>query len=86
MFPDDGLPSNVCPKCVHQTNTAYEFKKKCEASDSKLRVHLCKMQDFQVILQFRSWEIFFWTRTQADLRLLGMYIAMIEPSTVAAMN
>jgi hypothetical protein len=50
MFPDDGLPSNVCPKCVHQANTAYEFKKKCEASDSKLRVHLGKMQDFQVIL------------------------------------
>jgi hypothetical protein len=49
MCPGDGLPSNVCPKCVQQANTAYDFKKKCEASDSKLRVHLCKMQDFQVI-------------------------------------
>jgi hypothetical protein len=50
MFPDDGLPSNVCPKCVQQANKAYEFKKKCEASDSKLRVHLNKMQHVQVIL------------------------------------
>ncbi|XP_069693602.1 zinc finger protein 501-like isoform X2 [Periplaneta americana] len=49
MCPGDGLPSNVCQKCVQETNTAYEFKKKCEASDCKLRVHLRKMQDFQCV-------------------------------------
>ncbi|KDR15514.1 hypothetical protein L798_10580, partial [Zootermopsis nevadensis] len=49
MCPGDGLPNNICPKCVEQANTAYEFKEKCEASDSKLRAHLCKIQDLECV-------------------------------------
>jgi hypothetical protein len=37
MCPDDGLPAQVCQKCVQKVISSYEFKLLCERSDTKLR-------------------------------------------------
>lgn len=34
---DDGLPDIICDECVIQINQSYEFRQKCEYSDSMLR-------------------------------------------------
>ncbi|KAL0281357.1 UNVERIFIED_CONTAM: hypothetical protein PYX00_002367 [Menopon gallinae] len=36
----DGLPPNICEDCLSMVEQTYLFKKKCKASDSKLREHL----------------------------------------------
>lgn len=40
----DGLPSQVCQQCAQQVNTSYDFKQRCESTDSILRQYLIKMQ------------------------------------------
>lgn len=34
---DDGLPESLCNPCIETLKSSYEFKKKCERSDSELR-------------------------------------------------
>ncbi|KAF7274374.1 hypothetical protein GWI33_012960 [Rhynchophorus ferrugineus] len=33
----DGLPPYICQRCMSRLNIAYQFKKQCEVSDTKLR-------------------------------------------------
>jgi hypothetical protein len=37
MFAGDGLPSQVCERCVHRVNESFNFKLQCEGSDATLR-------------------------------------------------
>lgn len=40
MFEEDGLPNMICYPCKYQLEKSYQFKKKCEAADVKLRKHM----------------------------------------------
>lgn len=40
MLEDDGLPGMICRPCHYQLEKYYIFRKKCESSDIKLRMHL----------------------------------------------
>lgn len=40
MYEDDGLPNMICHPCKYQLEKSYQFKKKCEAADFKLRKHM----------------------------------------------
>ncbi|KAL7301490.1 hypothetical protein TKK_0005927 [Trichogramma kaykai] len=44
VFEEDGLPNMICHSCKYQLEKAYQFKKKCEAADSKLRKHVKMIQ------------------------------------------
>jgi len=37
VFVGDGLPAQVCERCVHQVNESFTFKLQCERSDATLR-------------------------------------------------
>lgn len=39
---EDGFPSNICSLCYDMLNTAFEFKKRCELTDLKLRTCIPK--------------------------------------------
>ncbi|KAF7994793.1 hypothetical protein HCN44_004265 [Aphidius gifuensis] len=40
VFEEDGLPNMICQACKYQLEKSYQFRKKCEASDTKLRRHM----------------------------------------------
>lgn len=40
VFEGDGLPDKLCHPCKFQLEKSYNFRKKCEQSDMKLRLHL----------------------------------------------
>nr|XP_022905584.1 zinc finger and SCAN domain-containing protein 12-like [Onthophagus taurus]XP_022905585.1 zinc finger and SCAN domain-containing protein 12-like [Onthophagus taurus] len=40
VFEGDGLPDKICHPCRYQLEKSYTFRKKCETSDMKLRLHL----------------------------------------------
>ncbi|KAL2745640.1 zinc finger protein 543-like [Vespula maculifrons] len=40
VFEEDGLPNKICHPCKYQLEKSYQFKKKCEAADVKLRKHM----------------------------------------------
>ncbi|XP_059607485.1 zinc finger protein OZF-like [Phlebotomus argentipes] len=37
VWPNDGLPDQICTKCVAKLHIAFQFKKLCEKSDARLR-------------------------------------------------
>lgn len=37
---EDGLPANICEKCISKLSNAFEFKHLCETTDSSLRDYL----------------------------------------------
>lgn len=37
MWPNDGLPSQICARCASKLHIAFQLKKQCEKSDLKLR-------------------------------------------------
>ncbi|XP_044742896.1 zinc finger protein 2 homolog [Chrysoperla carnea] len=40
VWQNDGLPSQICNKCVAKLHIAFQFKKQCEKSDAKLRLYI----------------------------------------------
>lgn len=44
MYEEDGLPNMLCHPCKYQLEKSYQFKKKCEAADAKLRKHMKLIQ------------------------------------------
>ncbi|XP_076251675.1 uncharacterized protein LOC143190942 [Rhynchophorus ferrugineus] len=40
VFEGDGLPDKICHPCKFKLEKSYNFRKKCEQSDMKLRLHL----------------------------------------------
>ncbi|KAJ3664449.1 hypothetical protein Zmor_000012 [Zophobas morio] len=44
VFEGDGLPNKICHPCKFQLEKSYNFRKKCESSDMKLRQHLRSLQ------------------------------------------
>lgn len=42
VWPSDGLPAQICSKCIAKLHISYQFKKQCEKSDSSLRQWLKK--------------------------------------------
>lgn len=38
VWPNDGLPHQICIKCVAKLHIVFQFKKLCEKSDRQLRV------------------------------------------------
>lgn len=40
VYEEDGLPNMICQPCKYQLDKIYQFRKKCEASDIKLRKHV----------------------------------------------
>lgn len=40
VWEEDGLPNMICHPCKYQLEKSYQFKKKCEAADTKLRKHM----------------------------------------------
>nr|CAD7460870.1 unnamed protein product [Timema tahoe] len=40
VFKDDGLPPQVCERCLEKVNASYDFRLQCESSDSILRQQL----------------------------------------------
>lgn len=44
MYEEDGLPNMICHPCKYQLEKSYQFKKKCEAADAKLRKHMKLIQ------------------------------------------
>lgn len=40
VWQNDGLPTQICNKCVAKLHISYQFKKQCEKSDAKLRQYL----------------------------------------------
>ncbi|XP_023011960.2 uncharacterized protein [Leptinotarsa decemlineata] len=45
VFEGDGLPDKICRPCNYQLSKSYNFRKKCESSDLKLRLHLKDLPD-----------------------------------------
>ncbi|KAL1508854.1 hypothetical protein ABEB36_003683 [Hypothenemus hampei] len=45
VFEGDGLPDKICHPCKFQLEKSYNFRKKCEQSDMKLRLHLKEIKD-----------------------------------------
>lgn len=45
VAPDDGLPQNVCMKCISDLQAAFAYKAMCEDSDRKLRSLLYEVRD-----------------------------------------
>lgn len=37
MWPNDGLPGQICARCASKLHIAFQLKKQCEKSDLKLR-------------------------------------------------
>ncbi|XP_046417224.1 zinc finger protein 189 isoform X2 [Neodiprion pinetum] len=44
VYDEDGLPNMICHPCKYQLEKSYQFKKKCEAADFKLRKHIKLIQ------------------------------------------
>ncbi|XP_011049371.1 PREDICTED: zinc finger protein 248-like isoform X2 [Acromyrmex echinatior] len=44
VFEQDGLPNMICHPCKYQLEKSYQFRKKCQAADSKLRKHMKLIQ------------------------------------------
>ncbi|KAJ8670711.1 hypothetical protein QAD02_001970 [Eretmocerus hayati] len=44
VYEEDGLPNMICHPCKYQLEKSYQFKKKCEAADTKLRKHVKLIQ------------------------------------------
>ena len=44
MRADDGLPGQVCSQCIQQVNSSYNFKQRCEDTDTILRKMYIQMQ------------------------------------------
>ncbi|KAJ8935930.1 hypothetical protein NQ318_008706 [Aromia moschata] len=44
VFEGDGLPDKICHPCRFQLEKSYNFRKKCESSDMKLRQHLKELK------------------------------------------
>lgn len=44
VWEEDGLPNMICHPCKYQLEKSYQFKKKCEAADTKLRKHMKMIQ------------------------------------------
>ncbi|OXU24517.1 hypothetical protein TSAR_008040 [Trichomalopsis sarcophagae] len=44
VYEEDGLPNMICHPCKYQLEKSYQFKKKCEAADAKLRKHVKLIQ------------------------------------------
>lgn len=44
VYEEDGLPNMICHPCKYQLEKSYQFKKKCEAADAKLRKHMKLIQ------------------------------------------
>lgn len=40
VWQNDGLPSQICNKCVAKLHISYQFKRQCEKSDAKLRQYI----------------------------------------------
>ncbi|PSN46644.1 hypothetical protein C0J52_07080 [Blattella germanica] len=40
VYEGDGLPAQLCKQCLEDLNYCYQFKQKCELSDSRLRQYL----------------------------------------------
>uniref|UniRef100_A0A1B0CT85 ZAD domain-containing protein n=1 Tax=Lutzomyia longipalpis TaxID=7200 RepID=A0A1B0CT85_LUTLO len=40
VWQNDGLPTQICTKCVAKLHIAFQFKKLCEKSDARLRHYL----------------------------------------------
>lgn len=40
VWPNDGLPGQICTKCASKLHISFQFKKQCEKSDLKLRQYL----------------------------------------------
>lgn len=45
VFEGDGLPDKICHPCKFQLEKSYNFRKKCENSDMKLRQHLRELKE-----------------------------------------
>nr|CAD7424290.1 unnamed protein product [Timema monikensis] len=43
VFKDDGLPPQVCERCLEKVNASYDFRLQCESSDSILRQQLVQL-------------------------------------------
>ncbi|CAH0559583.1 unnamed protein product [Brassicogethes aeneus] len=46
VFEGDGLPDKICHPCKYQLEKSYNFRKKCENSDMKLRQHVLELQEY----------------------------------------
>ncbi|XP_044752332.1 zinc finger protein 79-like isoform X1 [Coccinella septempunctata] len=42
VWPNDELPAQICNKCCAKLHVAFQFKKLCEKSDSKLRTYIAE--------------------------------------------
>ncbi|KAK9872232.1 hypothetical protein WA026_017036 [Henosepilachna vigintioctopunctata] len=42
VWPNDNLPHQICQKCCAKLHVAFQFKRLCEKSDSKLRTYILK--------------------------------------------
>lgn len=40
VWKNDGLPAQICNKCSAKLHISFQFKKQCEKSDAKLRLHI----------------------------------------------
>lgn len=47
VWPNDGLPGQICKKCVGSLHNAFQFKKLCEKSDARLRHYLQNLEIIQ---------------------------------------
>ena len=54
MYEEDGLPNMICHPCKYQLEKSYQFKKKCEAADTKLRKHVKLIQQLSGEEESRS--------------------------------
>ncbi|KAJ8920964.1 hypothetical protein NQ315_015758 [Exocentrus adspersus] len=43
VWPNDGLPTQICNKCSAKLHISFQFKKQCEKSDAKLRQMLASI-------------------------------------------
>lgn len=44
VYEQDGLPNMICHPCKYQLEKSYQFRKKCQAADTKLRKHMKLIQ------------------------------------------
>lgn len=43
VWPNDGLPAQICSRCASKLYIAFQLKKQCESSDTKLRLYQAAM-------------------------------------------
>ncbi|XP_019772117.1 zinc finger protein 501 isoform X2 [Dendroctonus ponderosae] len=58
VWPNDGLPAQICSRCASKLYIAFQLKKQCESSDTKLRLYQAAMPPEEEKLEVEPHSIY----------------------------